>query len=255
MELLIKQITLKFPDKCAVDNVSFSLKEGVHVLMGENGAGKSTLLRIISGVLKPDSGTVTLCRRDPAMGGYEFSPILGRAPVSKTLVPAQEAYRNILGYLPQEFGFYPEFTGRDFLLYLASLKGLDKKHADLRAGELLKQVSMEETAGKKIRTYSSGMRKRLGVAQLLLNSPKLLVLDEPTAGLDPVEQFRFLDLIKKLGKENIVLLSSHTAAEAEAVADSVLLMKNGRLVFCGKPDLQNETLEELFIRYTQSGCR
>ncbi len=252
MELFVNQVTMQFQEKYAVDHVSFSIQQGVHVLMGKNGAGKSTLLRIVSGVLKPSGGTVTLESKNRFPSGYGLRSTSGTAFLSRAIRSSEEEYRNILGYLPQEFGCYPEFTGKDFLLYLASLKGLTKKQALGRAKELLALVSMEDAANKKVKTYSSGMKQRLGFAQTLLNNPKLLVMDEPTAGLDPVEQINFLNLIKKIGKDRIVLLSAHTVTEVEYIADSVLFMKNGRLIFQGKPEEQHEGLEKLFFRYMSS---
>lgn len=244
MELIVNQVNMHFQEKYAVNNVSFRLHEGIHVLMGENGAGKSTLLRIVGGVLRPDSGSVRL---------KSWNRFSGRGgPFARELYAPEEEYRSLLGYLPQEIGFYPEFTGRDFLEYLASLKGLTKKQAVLRTKELLKLISLEDAADKKMRKYSTGMQKRLGVAQTLLNNPKLLILDEPTAGLDPVEQIHFLDLIREIGKDTIVLLSLHTIAEAEYLADSVLFMKDGRLVYQGGREQQSGGLEALFLKYEET---
>lgn len=244
MELLVKNITLKYDRKPAADHISFSLQPGIHALMGENGAGKSTLLRVLSGVLKPDEGTVTLRRRYRAPAGKE-------GPVRDYDV-SREEYRHFLGYLPQEVGFYPEFTGKDFLLYLSSLKGLTKKEAEQRTDRLLKLFSLEQEADKKVRSYSDGMRKRLGIAQALLNDPGLLLLDEPLSGLDPLEQLHFLELMRKMGGQRIILLTLHSAAVAADTADSILFLKNGRLVFRGRTDSLTEDLESLFVRYMRS---
>ena len=163
MELKIDRLTKQYGAKIAVDRISLTLTPGVTGLLGANGAGKTTLMRMLCGILKPTSGTVSF-------DGVDVSA---------------EAYRRVLGYLPQDFGYYPNFTGLDFLLYLSALKGLDRRGAEARSRELLELVGLSEAARKKIKTYSGGMKQRLGIAQALLNRPKLLILDEPTAGLDP----------------------------------------------------------------------
>ena len=155
-----------------------------------------------------------------------------------------EEYRAHLGYLPQDFGYYPDFSGMKFLLYMAALKGLDKSYAKKRALELLDLVGLKEVYRKKIKTYSGGMKQRLGIAQALLAEPKLLVLDEPTAGLDPKERVRFRDLIARLGQDNIVLLSTHIVSDIEHIADTVLMMNDGQLIYQGKLDKQRMALGE-----------
>lgn len=225
MELILDRLSKQYKNKIAVDRVSLRLKPGVYGLLGANGAGKTTLMRMICGILKPTSGTVSLDGRDVTT----------------------EEYRAVLGYLPQDFGYYPEFTGWDFLLYMAALKGQNKACAKRKTKELLKLVALEDVAKKKIKTYSGGMKQRLGVAQVLLNEPQLLVLDEPTAGLDPKERVRFRNLIAELGKENIVLLSTHIVSDIEHIADEVLLMKDGQLIYQGAWDEQKGDLEEFYL--------
>ena len=178
MELVIDRLTKQYQNKIAVDRISLRLGKGVYGLLGANGAGKTTLMRMLCGILKPTGGTVTF-------NGMDVS---------------QEEYRAVLGYLPQDFGYYPDFTGLDFLLYMASLKGLPKTAAKRKAMELLTLVNLTDSAKKKIRTYSGGMKQRLGIAQALLNNPQILILDEPTAGLDPKERVKFRNLIAELGK-------------------------------------------------------
>ena len=159
-----------------------------------------------------------------------------------------EEYRAMLGYLPQEFGYYPGFSGWDFLMYLAALKGLQKDEAKERCRQLIEQVSLQEVAKKKIKTYSGGMKQRLGIAQALLNQPKLLVLDEPTAGLDPRERIRFRKLIEQTAQSCIVLLSTHIVSDVEQTADTILIMKGGQLIF-EKPQTEiSEALEKLYMR-------
>lgn len=225
MELIVDKISKQYPGKIAIDNISLRLEKGVYGLLGANGAGKTTLMRILCGILKPDGGAVSL-------DGMDVS---------------SEEYRSLLGYLPQDFGYYPEFTGMDFLLYLSALKGLDKKTARRESVRLLELVSLKENANRKIKTYSGGMKQRLGIAQALLNHPKLLILDEPTAGLDPKERVRFRDLIARVGQENIVLLSTHIISDIEHIADVVLMMKDGKLIWQGRWEEEKENLEAFYL--------
>lgn len=226
MELSIDRLTKQYQNKIAVDRISLQLNTGIYGLLGANGAGKTTLMRMVCGILKPTSGTITL-------DGIDVS---------------EERYRSMLGYLPQDFGYYPEFTGEDFLLYMAALKGMRKPQARRKTVELLKLVSLHDVAKKKIKTYSGGMKQRLGIAQALLNQPKILVLDEPTAGLDPKERVRFRDLIKDLGKDSIVLLSTHIVSDIEHIADDILMMKSGQLIYQGKWTDKSGNLEEFYLK-------
>lgn len=224
MELIIDRISKQYKNRIAVDRVSVTLHQGVYGLLGANGAGKTTLMRMLCGILTPTSGTITF-------DGTDVS---------------SEEYRAILGYLPQDFGYYPEFTAMDFLLYLAALKGIPKSQAKRRARELLELVSLQDVSRKKIKTFSGGMKQRLGIAQALLNDPKLLILDEPSAGLDPKERVRFRNLIEQLGKNSIVLLSTHIVSDIEHIADEILMMKDGQLIYQGK---WNDTMGDLEMFY------
>ena len=226
MVLSIDRLTKQYQNKIAVDRISLRLNTGIYGLLGANGAGKTTLMRMVCGILKSTSGTITF-------DGIDVS---------------EERYRSMLGYLPQDFGYYPEFTGEDFLLYMAALKGMRKPQARRKTVELLKLVSLHDVAKKKIKTYSGGMKQRLGIAQALLNQPKLLVLDEPTAGLDPKERVRFRDLIKDLGKDSIVLLSTHIVSDIEHIADDILMMKSGQLIYQGKWTDKSGNLEEFYLK-------
>lgn len=226
MELILDRLTKQYHNKIAVDRISLKLQKGVHGLLGANGAGKTTLMRMICGVLKPDSGTVTLDGIDVAT----------------------EEYRAKLGYLPQDFGYYPDFTGIDFLLYMATLKGLTKRQAKHKADELLEVVSLKADANKKIKNYSGGMKQRLGIAQALLNNPSLLILDEPTAGLDPKERVRFRNIIAEIGKDNIVILSTHIVSDIEHIADNILMMKNGQLIYQGAWQEKLGDLEQFYLK-------
>ena len=231
MELVIDRLTKQFQNKIAVDRVSLRLHNGVFGLLGTNGAGKTTLMRMLCGILQPTSGTI-------AFDGMDVR---------------EEGYRAVLGYLPQDFGYYPEFTAMDFLLYMAALKGLPKQSAKRRANELLELVGLEDMGRKKIKTFSGGMKQRLGIAQALLNDPKLLILDEPTAGLDPKERVRFRNLIGQIGKDSIVLLSTHIVSDIEHIADEVLMMKDGNLIYHGAWDEQMGDLESFYLAQFEEG--
>ncbi len=225
MELIIDRLTKQYKNKIAVDRFSITMGPGVYGLLGSNGAGKTTLMRMICGILKPTGGTVTFDGMDASM----------------------EEYRRVLGYLPQDFGYYPNFTGLDFLVYMGVLKGMTKSRAKKRSRELIALVGLTEMEKKKIRTYSGGMKQRLGIAQALLGNPKLIILDEPTAGLDPKERVRFRELIAELGKKNIVILSTHIVSDIDKIADRILLMKNGQLIFSGSREEIDGDLEHFYL--------
>ncbi len=225
MELNVNRLTKQYKNKIAVDRISYIFREGIYGLLGANGAGKTTLMRMLCGILEPTGGEVSF---------------------NGTSV-ATEEYRAALGYLPQDFGYYPGFTGYDFLLYMAALKGLGRGHSKKKAKELLSFVSLEDMAKKKIKTYSGGMKQRLGIAQALLNDPKILILDEPTAGLDPKERVRFRNLLEGLGKDTIVVLSTHIVSDVDKIADAILLMKDGQLIFHGKREEIPGDLEEFYL--------
>ena len=216
MELCIDRLTKQYGHKLAVDRVDLELHRGVYGLLGANGAGKTTLMRMLCGILTPTSGEIR-------WGGREIGSL-------------GEEYRSLLGYLPQDFGYYPEFTAEKFLLYLAALKGLGKVQAGQKMLELLDLVGLSEERKHKIRTFSGGMKQRLGIAQALLNDPEILILDEPTAGLDPKERVRFRNLISACARDRIVLLSTHIVSDVEYIAGEILIMKEGRLVHRGAPD-------------------
>lgn len=210
MELHLEHLSKQYGTKCAVDDVSATLVPGVYGLLGANGAGKTTLMRMICGVLTPTSGAIKLD--------------------GETIEELGEQYYSHLGYMPQDFGFYPDFTAREFMLYMAAVKGLDKQTAITRTEELLRMVNLNDVADKKIKSYSGGMKQRLGIAQAELNSPSILILDEPTAGLDPKERVRFRNLISDFAKEKIVILSTHIVSDVSYIADTILMMKQGKFL-------------------------
>lgn len=216
MELKMLQITKDYKEVRAVNNISYTFTNGVYGLLGVNGAGKTTLMRILCTLLKPTSGSVL-------WDGKEIFAMDGE-------------YRRLLGYLPQDFGFYPEFTVSDYLKYIASIKGLRPAAAKSKAELLLGQVGLQEVKNKKMKKLSGGMKRRAGIAQAMLNNPKILILDEPTAGLDPNERIRFRNLISELAQERIVVLSTHIVSDIEYIANEIWLMKDGALVHRGTLD-------------------
>lgn len=223
MELQLQNLRKQYGTKCAVDHVSIHLKPGVYGLLGANGAGKTTLMRMICGVLKPTSGSIRLD--------------------GKTIQELGERYYTHLGYMPQDFGFYPDFTAREFMLYMAAVKGLDKKHAKARTEELLELVNLRDVADKKVRSYSGGMKQRLGIAQAELNDPDILILDEPTAGLDPKERVRFRNIISDFAKDKIVILSTHIVSDVSYIADTILMMKQGNILLQGPMETVTNSIQ------------
>ena len=216
MELILTDLTKEFGAFVAVDHINLTMTKGVYGLLGVNGAGKTTLMRMICTLLKPTNGSITCDGKDIFRMGGE--------------------YRSLLGYLPQDFGFYPEFTVNDYLLYIASIKGVRPIVARKRVKELISKVGLTKVANKKMKKLSGGMKRRAGIAQAMLNDPQILILDEPTAGLDPNERIRFRKLISELAEERLVLLSTHIVSDIEYVASEVWLMKDGKMVQTGTVD-------------------
>ena len=213
MELRISNLTKEFGGFRAVDGVTYSMGCGVYGLLGVNGAGKTTLMRMLTTLMKPTSGEIT-------WNGEDIFAMDGR-------------YRKVLGYLPQDFGYYPDFTVQEYLHYIASIKGIRPGAAKQRVRELLKQVGLVKARNKKMKNLSGGMKRRAGIAQAMLNDPQILILDEPTAGLDPSERIRFRNLISELSEDRIVLLSTHIVSDIEYIANDILLMKDGAIAISG----------------------
>ena len=224
MKLQMVNVTRKFGDFCAVDDLNLTITNGVYGLLGVNGAGKTTLMRMICTLLPPTSGKI-LCD-------------------GKDIFKMDGEYRNLLGYLPQEFGFYPDFTVKDYLMYIASLKGIRSMIAGKRVKELLEQVGLAKSVNKKMKKLSGGMKRRAGIAQAMLNNPKILILDEPTAGLDPTERVHFRNLISELSEERIVILSTHIVSDVEYIANEIWLMKEGQIVQQGDLDHMLASMQE-----------
>jgi len=213
--LTLTNVTKRFPGGVtAVNDVSLDLKSGVVGLLGPNGAGKTTLMQMVATITRPTDGRI------------EFQGV--------DIVKEPEALRRQLGYLPQDFGVYDNLTAFEFLSYFAGLKGVRSRS---RIDELLETVNLHAVAHRPAATFSGGMRQRLGIAQALLNDPALLIVDEPTAGLDPEERVRFRHLLTDLGQGKLVLLSTHIVSDVESLADTIAVMREGRLVTCAAPEV------------------
>lgn len=209
MKLTITDLTKKFGHKTAVDHVDLELTPGIIGLLGPNGAGKTTMIRLLCDLIRPDTGAVLLDGENiRAMG---------------------EDYRDILGYLPQKVGYYPWFTAEKYLRYIAALKGLSAEASAARTEELLEQVGLYDERRKRLGAFSGGMLQRVGIAQALLNDPKILILDEPTAGLDPQERIRFRTMIAGLSRSRLVILSTHIVSDVEHIATQVVMLRSGRV--------------------------
>lgn len=216
MKVELDDLTKNFGAFTAVDHISLTMTNGVYGLLGVNGAGKTTLMRMMCTLLRPSEGTVYCNGTD--------------------IWEMDSEYRRLLGYLPQEFGFYPEFSVQDYLLYIAALKGIRPVVARKRVKELIAQVGLTKAAAHKMKKLSGGMKRRAGIAQAMLNDPQILILDEPTAGLDPNERIRFRNLISELSEERLVLLSTHIVSDVEYIANEIWMMQEGRIVHQGTAD-------------------
>lgn len=213
MELYIEHVSKRYKSKLALDDLDIILKPGIHGLLGANGAGKTTIMRILCALLEPSKGKVLLD--------------------GENIIDMGERFREKLGYLPQHFGYYPDFTAIEFLMYIAALKGLSKSNTKEKSLELLKMVNLIEEKNKKLKGFSGGMLQRVGIAQALLNSPEIIVLDEPSAGLDPQERVRLRNILSKLSRDKIILISTHILSDIESIANNIIIMKNGKVMMHG----------------------
>lgn len=213
MELQVEHLCKSYGKKEVLQDVNFTLQKGIYGLLGENGAGKSTLMRMMATVDFPTKGAIR----------YD----------GKDIFAMDKEYRGLIGYMPQNFSVYPGFTARDFLEYMGVLKGVPKNRIESRINEVLEFVNLSDVAGKKVKTFSGGMKRRIGIAQAIINEPKILIFDEPTAGLDPTERIRFSNIISDMGKDKIVLLSTHIVSDIEAIANKLLVMKKGNILKTG----------------------
>lgn len=207
--LIVNNVTKKFGDFTALKDINLEFKSGVYALLAPNGAGKTTLIKMLVTLIFPTEGEIIYNGTD--------------------IVKLDSEYREVLGYLPQHFGYYKNYSPVEYLLYLAALKGMDKETAKKRIDELLKIVSLEDVKKKKMRKFSGGMLQRVGIAQALLNDPKILILDEPTAGLDPKERARFRNLLSEISRDKIVIISTHIVSDIEFIANEIIMIKNHKL--------------------------
>lgn len=213
MKLEFKNVTKQYGEVNAVNKVNCVMEKGIYGLLGVNGAGKTTLMRMLCTIVQPSEGQILWNGKDIWKLGGE--------------------YREVLGYLPQDFGYYPDLTVYDYMMYISSIKGLKIPFARKKVKQLLNQVGMEKFSKRKMKNLSGGMVRRVGIAQAMLNDPQILVLDEPTAGLDPNERIRFRNLISELSEERLVLLSTHIVSDIEYIANNIMLMKDGELFYAG----------------------
>lgn len=211
--LELKNVTKTYKHKNANENINLTLESGVYGLLGPNGAGKSTLMKQMATITSPTSGKILYNNKD--------------------IVSLDEEYRAVVGYLPQDFDAYKNFKAKEFLMYMAALKGMDKKESKKRVDELLELVGLSQVSNKLVSKFSGGMKRRVGIAQALLNNPKILILDEPTAGLDPQERTRFRNLLSQIGKDTIVILSTHIISDIESVAKETIMIKDGKVLLQG----------------------
>ncbi|APW97729.1 ABC transporter ATP-binding protein [Halobiforma lacisalsi AJ5] len=230
VRLNLEDVGKRYTDEIwGVRGIDLELEEGIHGLLGPNGAGKSTLMRIITTVSKPTTGTAYWNGTD--------------------IVELPSAVRDHLGYLPQSFGVYPDLTAEEFLEYIAALRGLDRETSDARIDELLSLTNLEHVRNDRLRTFSGGMRQRVGIAQALVNDPELLVVDEPTVGLDPEERVRFRNVISATASDRVVVLSTHIVPDIEATANTVAVLDDGELVTHTDPETLVEATDGKVYEY------
>lgn len=209
--LVVNNVTKNYGNFSVLKNINLEFANGVYGLLAPNGAGKTTLIKMLTTLIFPNEGEILYNGTD--------------------IVKMDDEYRDILGYLPQEFGYYKNYSPKQYLLYLAALKGIDNNVAKKRIEELLKLVALEEVANKKMRKFSGGMIQRVGIAQAMLNDPKILILDEPTAGLDPKERVRFRNLLTELSRDRIVILSTHIVSDVESIANEIVMIKDKKILY------------------------
>lgn len=227
MGLELKNVVKKYNNKTVINNISLKLDKGVYGLLGPNGAGKSTLVRMLCGIEEPDSGNILFNGIDKA----------------KSVSVLDTEYREVLGYVPQDIGYYPDFTAEKFILYMAKVKGLNGDEAKKRTSEVLSIVGLDNTGRKKIRKFSGGMKRRLGIAQSILNKPEVLILDEPTTGLDLKERMNFKQFISGYSADKIIIFATHIVSDIEDIGNEIILLKEGSVQLAGKPEKLLQSVE------------
>ena len=215
--LVVNNVSKKYGSFYALKDINLEFNNGIYALLAPNGAGKTTLIKLLTTLIFPTSGEILYKGTD--------------------IVSLDGEYRDIIGYLPQDFGYYRNYTPRKFLLYLAALKGIKKEDAVEKVKEVLKVVSLENVENKKMKGFSGGMIQRVGIAQALLNDPKILILDEPTAGLDPKERVRFRNLLSDLSRDRIVIISTHIVSDIEFISNEVIMIKDHKILY--KDSIEN----------------
>lgn len=231
MELTLQNITMNYKDKKALNDVSITFKPGIYGLLGPNGAGKTSLMRILATVLRQSAGEIFF-------NGENIKNL-------------KERYLEQLGYQPQKFGYYPYFTGEEFIDYIGAVKGLTEKETKERMDELFEVFDLTEVRKKKIRTYSGGMKQRLNLIQAMMNNPSIVILDEPTAGLDPKQRINFKNYLSKISKAKIILLSTHITSDIQSIANKIVFLKNGEII---AETEENELLEKFKGRIFEYDC-
>lgn len=231
MELTLQNITMNYKDKKALDDVSITFKPGIYGLLGSNGAGKTTLMRIIATVLRQSAGEIFLD--------------------GENVKNLKERYLEHIGYQPQKFGYYPYFKGAEFVDYIGAVKGLTEKETKERMDELFEVFELTEVRKKRIRTYSGGMKQRLNLIQAMLNNPSIVILDEPTAGLDPKQRINFRNYLSKISKSKIIILSTHITSDIQSIANKIIFIKSGKII---EETDENELLEKFKGRIFEYEC-
>lgn len=236
MRLVLDNVTKKYKDKTAVSQISAELTSGQLIgLIGKNGAGKTTLLKLLATIIKPSGGHIFLDGKD--------------------IVKEPWAMRSVIGYLPQDICVYPNLTAFEYLNYIASVKGLKKQEAIKQIDNLLKQFHLYDAQSKKLGSYSGGMKQRIGIICALLGEPKVIIIDEPTTGLDPEERVTVRNILAGLAKERIVILSTHIVSDIEAVASRILILRQGRLIFNDTPNMLISNSKGCVWEYTQASLQ
>lgn len=228
--IVVKDVCKRYGNFTALEDINLEFSNGLYGLLAPNGAGKTTLIKMLATLISPSSGEI------------QYN--------GENIVSMDQRYRELLGFLPQQFGFYKNYSPAQYLFYLAALKGIPKQQARVKIDELLAKVALSDVKHKKMKKFSGGMIQRVGIAQALLNDPKILILDEPTAGLDPKERARFRHLLTDLARERLVIISTHIVSDIESIANEIIMIKNKRLLYKDSVEQICETLRDAVYETT-----